>query len=74
MAYNLGRAYHQLGIVHLAVPYYEKVLSLEPPANYPNRGRAYDLKPEAAYNLSLIYSASGSTELAAKMLRTYCYI
>jgi hypothetical protein len=25
--FNLGRAYHQLGLVHLAVPYYEKALS-----------------------------------------------
>jgi hypothetical protein len=33
--FNLGRAYHQLGLVHLAVPYYEKALSAgfrEPPA------------------------------------------
>jgi len=50
------------------------VLSLPPPANYPGSGRAYDLKMEAAYNLSLIYTASGSTELAAKVLRTYCYV
>ncbi len=70
----MGRAYHHLGIVHLAVPYYERVLSLPPPANYPGSGRAYDLKMEAAYNLSLIYTASGSTELAAKVLRTYCYV
>jgi hypothetical protein len=33
--FNLGRAYHQLGLVHLAVPYYEKALSAgfrQPPA------------------------------------------
>lgn len=25
--FNLGRAYHQMGLLHLAVPYYEKALS-----------------------------------------------
>eukprot|EP00850_Spirogloea_muscicola_P009520 SM000053S17477 [mRNA] locus=s53:596285:603110:+ [translate_table: standard] len=29
--YNLGRAYHQLGLVHLAVPYYERALASRPP-------------------------------------------
>ena len=29
-AYNIGRAAHQLGLVHLAVPYYESVLAHTP--------------------------------------------
>ncbi|KAK9830261.1 hypothetical protein WJX72_010654 [[Myrmecia] bisecta] len=31
-AYNIGRAAHQLGLVHIAVPYYEKALSMPAPS------------------------------------------
>lgn len=30
-AYNLGRAAHHLGLLHIAVPYYERVLDSAPP-------------------------------------------
>lgn len=30
-AYNLGRAAHHLGLLHIAVPYYERVLESAPP-------------------------------------------
>lgn len=29
--YNLGRSLHQLGLLHLAIHYYQKVLELPPP-------------------------------------------
>eukprot|EP00657_Telonema_sp_P-1_P000980 TRINITY_DN1204_c0_g1_i1.p1 TRINITY_DN1204_c0_g1~~TRINITY_DN1204_c0_g1_i1.p1 ORF type:complete len:215 (+),score=47.50 TRINITY_DN1204_c0_g1_i1:222-866(+) len=63
--FNLGRAFHQLGMMHLAIPYYQKVL-----------GSVHDttLKMEAAYNLSLIYAKSGSTAMASQLLRTYVRI
>lgn len=33
--YNIGRAFHLLGLTHLAVPHYEKVLSMK--RNYDGR-------------------------------------
>ena len=32
VAYNMGRAAHQLGLVHLAVSLYERALASSPPA------------------------------------------
>jgi general transcription factor 3C polypeptide 3 (transcription factor C subunit 4) len=66
--YNLARAFHQLGINHLALPLYEKVL------NDVEADKEVNLKREAAYNLSLIYKASGSPHLAAKVLQEFCTI
>ncbi|KAL6047685.1 General transcription factor IIIC, polypeptide 3, variant 2 [Balamuthia mandrillaris] len=104
VCFNLGRAFHQLNLLHLAVPFYEKAISTSPPRSSPYRSaflssdeaeerkkneeekeeeekeaetrarEAFDLRREAAYNLSLIYQNSGSHQLAAKLLRTYCTI
>lgn len=64
--YNVGRAYHQLNLCHLAVPYYEKALAATDDTN------AYEnLKRESAFNLSLIYRKSGSGDLARHILRTH---
>ncbi|KAH8658754.1 RNA polymerase III transcription factor-like protein TFIIIC subunit Tfc4 [Tricladium varicosporioides] len=56
--FNLGRVYHMLGLVHLARPFYWKVL----------RASQHDVKEnlvfEAAYNLTNIYASSGNLELA----------
>ncbi|KAJ3106947.1 transcription factor TFIIIC subunit tfc4 [Phlyctochytrium planicorne] len=56
--YNLGRAFHQVGILDYAVEYYQKVL------DGPQDHVSGNLKREAAYNLSLIYAASGSGSVA----------
>lgn len=72
-AYNVARAFHQLGLVHFAVSYYEKALTLQPPAGYPTRSH-YDLKREAAYNLALIYKASGAPYLALQLTRQFCVL
>jgi len=61
--YNIGRAYHQLGLVHLAIPRYQKVLNAS--------GKVVNLKREAALNLSSIYRHGGANGLAAQMLRDY---
>ena len=37
-AYNMGRAAHQLGLLHLAVPLYERALAAKPPA--PSEGQS----------------------------------
>lgn len=59
--YNLGRAFHQVGLSHLAIPHYQTVLSL-PPSNFTR---------EAAFNLSLIYRGSGALHLAREILRGF---
>lgn len=75
--YNIGRLFHQLGLVHIACQYYKKVLSLEPEnANTQSKQicRLSDLKREAAFNLSLIYKASDNHELALHYIRHYCRV
>ncbi|SCU95807.1 LAFA_0G02410g1_1 [Lachancea sp. 'fantastica'] len=60
--YNIGRAFHLLGLFSIAVRYYDKVLG------------DYDdikLKRHAAYNCVLIYSESGNTELANSLMEQY---
>nr|XP_006815709.1 PREDICTED: general transcription factor 3C polypeptide 3-like [Saccoglossus kowalevskii] len=69
--YNLGRAFHQLGLVHLAIHYYKKSLSLP---KVVDDGDYFDLRKESAYNLSLIYQSSGSFELAREMLLQHCVV
>ncbi|XP_077981936.1 general transcription factor 3C polypeptide 3-like [Glandiceps talaboti] len=69
--YNIGRAFHQLGLVHLAIHFYRKALAspviLEDEDDF-------DLRSQTAYNLSLIYQNSGSVQLARELLLKYCVI
>ena len=60
-AYNAGRALHELGLTHLAVPCYSACLESE-------HG---PLQREAAHNLSLILRAGGALDLAADVLRRH---
>ncbi|KAL5710730.1 hypothetical protein ACHQM5_021260 [Ranunculus cassubicifolius] len=83
--YNIARAYHHVGLVTLAVLYYEKVLATCE-EDYPNpklpigdlecrkvqQGEYCNLRREAAYNLHLIYKKSGALDLARKVLRCHC--
>eukprot|EP00057_Strongylocentrotus_purpuratus_P015886 XP_011670360.1 PREDICTED: general transcription factor 3C polypeptide 3 isoform X2 [Strongylocentrotus purpuratus] len=69
--YNIGRALQQVSIDHLAVHYYHKALSL--PSIIPHDDR-FDLQPQIAFNLSLIYRGSGNPEMAQELLETYCVI
>lgn len=67
--YNIARAFHQIGILDLAIPFYQKVLST------PEKSSGEEsLKREAAYNLSLIYRECGSIELANSVLCEYLVI
>lgn len=65
--YNMARAAHQLGLLHLAVPLYEAALKetdiLEG-----------HLRWEAAHNLALIFTKSGAHNLARSVLREHCVI
>lgn len=86
-AFNLGRAYQQLNLMHLAVPYYEHALKLATAQN--ERAAAMGagagapratsapvgLQREAAYNLFLIYrSHKNSERLAREILRRHLTI
>ncbi|XP_043916555.1 general transcription factor 3C polypeptide 3 [Protopterus annectens] len=72
--YNIGRALHQLGLVHFAIHYYQKALELTPPVLEGIEEDQINLKRDTAYNLSLIYQASGNIEMTRKLLHTYCTI
>ncbi|KAM3278005.1 hypothetical protein ACQJBY_045715 [Aegilops geniculata] len=85
--YNIARAYHHVGLKTLAVIYYEKVLAMEvedhpiPKLPFEDLHEHQDFRPgycdlrrEAAFNLHLIYKESGATDLARRILKTYCSI
>ncbi len=58
----------QIGLFHLAIPYYEKVLAFEHPPNVESHKR------EAAYNLCGIYMATGAAPLAHMVMRDHCVV
>lgn len=60
--YNMGRAYHMIGLVSKAIEYYKKVLD-----SYEDGA----LKKHAAYNSMLIYQESGNLELANSIMEKY---
>lgn len=71
--YNLARLHHHLGINHVAVHHYHKVLSYS--SELINQNMDYlDLKKEAAFNLHLIYKKSGNMHLARKYLYDYIVV
>lgn len=65
--YNTGRLLHHIGLFHLAVPHYERVLCMA------RQGIkvGFDMHREAAYNLALIYTLSGSPQLARGLYETH---
>lgn len=71
--YNLGRLHQQFGIAHIAVYHYEKVLGYDN-ALIRERPDLLNLKQEAAFNLHLIYMASGNMNLARKYLYDYIIV
>ena len=68
--YNLGRAMQQLGILPAAILHYKNALELEPSLDED----AFDLRREAAFNLSLMYKSSGSHDLAKSIIDKYIVI
>ncbi|CAA20753.1 transcription factor TFIIIC complex subunit Sfc4 [Schizosaccharomyces pombe] len=76
--YNLGKAYHFIGLEHYAVKYYEAVLGLSPmsqgdkmTSSESTVSTTYDFGFEAAYNLRLIYICSGNIKLAFQISSKY---
>ncbi|XP_051915141.1 general transcription factor 3C polypeptide 3 [Hippocampus zosterae] len=72
--YNMGRALHQMGLTHLAIHYYQKTLRLPIQKLEGIADDQVDLRREAAFNLSLIYQASGNVEMAHQLITTHCVI
>ncbi|KAM9836216.1 general transcription factor 3C polypeptide 3 [Aulostomus maculatus] len=72
--YNLGRALHQMSLTHLALHYYQKALTLPPQKLEGIADDQVDLTREIAFNLSLIYQASGNMEMAHQLINTHCII
>lgn len=69
--YNIGRTYHLIGLTHLAIPYYRKVLNGAEENVVPSRE---DLFIDAAYNLQTIYAMAGNMELAESITRKWLVI
>eukprot|EP00967_Tisochrysis_lutea_P132744 scaffold232167_cov30-Tisochrysis_lutea.AAC.5 len=80
VAFNLGRAYHHVGMTHLAVPLYIEVLLRVERDSHAARGDTAssasnvvgkDLTLEAAHNLACLCSSHGNSKLASQIVRTY---
>lgn len=71
--YNLGRMYHQLGVMYLAEYYYNKVFKVHNDylEKYPE---IMCLKREAAFNLHVIYKAAGNFIAARNILYQHIVI
>ena len=80
--YNMGRAWHQVGFKDFAIQYYRLALNCPPPDIFLHNQdlvgveeeNTYDLTPEIAYNMSLIYRNSGNEQLANAVLAQYCSV
>lgn len=83
--YNVARAWHQLGLTHLALPAYERVLSLsedvqEERLESIKRGEepievdAEDFAVEAAYALQNMYAVAGNQEAARRVTEEWLVI
>jgi general transcription factor 3C polypeptide 3 (transcription factor C subunit 4) len=80
-AYNMGRAAHQLGLLHLAAPFYEQALACSPQLNIRHDRPAAsaiiaqpDVSREAAHNLVLVYKATGAVALARQVMLKHLII
>lgn len=73
--YNLGRVYHLLGLTHLAIPYYERVLTeAEAWDEDEPEGDLENIATDAAYNLQTVYVMAGNMELAQSITRKWLVI
>lgn len=68
--YNFGRMFHMLGLSTLAVKHYNNVLDFHEKLN----DETYDMLMEAAYNLSLIYTINGNTQMTKYISEKYLTI
>lgn len=58
--FNVGRAYHMLGLTHLGIPYYERCLAMSDSVQEAVHGSVVEnFAKEAAYALQSIWAAGG---------------
>lgn len=69
--YNFGRLFHMLGLPTLAIKHYNKVLEYHDKLK---DDTTYDMLPEAAYNLNLIYILNGNSAMARDISERYLTI
>ncbi|KAJ9585404.1 hypothetical protein L9F63_002787 [Diploptera punctata] len=71
--YNIGRAFHQLGLLPAAIYHYKEVLNFTSPLTeqYPH---ILDLKKEAAFNLYLIYMSTGAQNVARSYVDNILFV
>eukprot|EP00737_Agarophyton_chilense_P000927 gb/GEZJ01001032.1/.p1 GENE.gb/GEZJ01001032.1/~~gb/GEZJ01001032.1/.p1 ORF type:complete len:863 (+),score=129.79 gb/GEZJ01001032.1/:350-2938(+) len=70
--YNLGRAMHQLGLLHYAAEAYKRVLTKDYEGVVRDKTPMWaDVKRDAAYNLIQIYRGSGCLEMATAVCEEY---
>ncbi|EWM25349.1 transcription factor iiic-gamma subunit [Nannochloropsis gaditana] len=73
VVYNMGRAFHQAGLLHMAVPFYQDALTIFD--RYQEELRTVDGKGhvtrEAAWNLVCIYKEGECRELARLVVGRY---
>ncbi|EJD73995.1 TPR Domain containing protein [Loa loa] len=82
--YNVGRMFHQMNILPLAMYFYGKCLKADIPKIVVTdevtgnertvEAEEYNLQPMAAHNLALIYLASGNHYVARNLLERYCCV
>ncbi|CAG9540754.1 unnamed protein product [Cercopithifilaria johnstoni] len=82
--YNIGRMFHQMNILPLAMYFYGKCLKTDIPKLVVTdeitgkectvEAEEYNLRPMAAHNLALIYLASGNHYVARNLLERYCCV
>lgn len=70
--YNIGRAMHQLNVLHQAIYYYELALKCPRPPVNPGEPN-FDLTTTIAFNLALLYK-KGSEKLSRYYIRKYITI
>lgn len=68
--YNVGRCFHQIGLLTFAVKYYLNAIKIHEESK-PNGLGERDLVFEAAYNLSLIFELSGNVGAAKEITEKY---
>ncbi|KAL1418248.1 hypothetical protein MTO96_026128 [Rhipicephalus appendiculatus] len=70
--FNVGRALHELGFLHIAFNLYQRALAAAPAVQ--EVPEVFDLRREIAFNLSLLYKLGGNNEMADWCINHYCVV
>ena len=73
--FNVGRAYHMLGLTQLAIPYYERCLSISQQIEIMVvQSEVEDFTYEAAFALQGLWATNGKPELAHAVTKRWLVI